>query len=172
MGSRKIARTRPARGSNWNFAAVLTQATVSFFRETGPCKIQMSFFKIFSNLRRTLVKALKTPHASVFDESHGTTFCLSPMLVLLSHDHVLACLAMSGQALGPGPGLGPWALGPGPGPGPKICQGRAGTGKFLALGRPGPGPGPKARPMARPKARPFGSYVCHVRICGIKWDNI
>ena len=82
----------------------------------------------------------------VFNESHGTTFCLSPMLVLLSHDHVLACLAMSGQALGPGhgPAQDPKFAGPGPalanfGPwaGPGPAQGR----------RPGPGPGPGPGPL-------------------------
>ena len=37
MGSRKIARSRPDRGSAQNFAAVLMEATVSFFEETGCC---------------------------------------------------------------------------------------------------------------------------------------
>ena len=37
MGSRKIARSRPGRGSAQNFAAVLMEATVSFFGETGCC---------------------------------------------------------------------------------------------------------------------------------------
>ena len=37
MGSRKIARLRPGCGSAQNFAAVLMEATVSFFGETGCC---------------------------------------------------------------------------------------------------------------------------------------
>ena len=53
-GSRKIARSRPGRGSTQNFAAVLMEGTVSFFEETGCC---------FCPRGRAawLVKALKSP---------------------------------------------------------------------------------------------------------------
>ena len=45
MGSRKIARSRPGRGSAQNFAAVLMEATVSFFGGN-----KFLFLKVFSDV--------------------------------------------------------------------------------------------------------------------------
>mgnify|MGYP003333528851 CR=1 FL=1 len=47
----------------------------------------------------------------------------------------------------------------------NVCLGKEFTGAGLTFC------GVRGDP-AQPRARPFGSYVCHDRICGIKWDNI
>ena len=70
-----------------------------------------------------------------------------------------------------GPWAGPWALGRAlgrarPGPGPKICEGRAGPGKFRVLGWAGPGPGPPARPKAQnPAQGPRLGQTRHASTC-------
>ena len=67
MGSRKIARSRPRRGSAQNFAAVLMEATVSVFwghrllllRVFFRCRFFISFAP--GGGAAWLVKALKSP---------------------------------------------------------------------------------------------------------------
>ena len=68
MGSTRLARSPSDRGSTQNFAAVLTQATVSFFRETGPWKNpDVVFQNLFENCHHVSKGSLKPPRLTMSD---------------------------------------------------------------------------------------------------------